>query len=80
MAHLRVLSRLEVAQQKWSEKLVSDEKFCDAVAILGAEGHRRPFLRAHLAAMSEPLCAALYGEFQEANKGASVLQFDHSFC
>ena len=69
--------KLEVAQQKWSEKLVSDEKFCDAVAILGAEGHRRPFLRAHLAAMSEPLCAALYGEFQEANKGELVLKDVH---
>eukprot|EP00434_Breviolum_minutum_P038162 symbB.v1.2.033843.t1/scaffold4261.1/size42272/2 len=69
--------KLKVAQQKWSEKLVSDEKFCDAVAILGAEGHRRPFLRAHLAAMSEPLCAALYGEFQEANKGELVLKDVH---
>eukprot|EP00438_Fugacium_kawagutii_P015345 Skav202563 [mRNA] locus=scaffold2177:172423:173850:- [translate_table: standard] len=53
-------------QQRLCERLISEEKFCDAVAILGPEGRRKPFIRAHLAALSEPLCAALYGDFKEA--------------
>ncbi|CAE7598212.1 btbd6a [Symbiodinium natans] len=53
------------AQDRWSERLLSEERFADAVAILGAEGQRVPFIRAHLAALSEPLCAALYGDFKE---------------
>eukprot|EP00438_Fugacium_kawagutii_P030939 Skav233222 [mRNA] locus=scaffold1215:94379:95815:+ [translate_table: standard] len=72
----------KAVQDKWSERLISEEKFSDAVAILGPEGRKVPFIRAHLAALSEPLCAALYGEFKESStreimlKDISVEAFD----
>ena len=53
------------AQEKWCEGLLSQEALCDAVAILGPEQHRKPFIRALLANLSEPLRCALYGEFKE---------------
>lgn len=53
------------AQEKWCEGLLSQEALCDAVAILGAEHHRKPFIRALLANLSEPMRCALYGEFKE---------------
>eukprot|EP00435_Cladocopium_sp_Y103_P047192 s677_g13.t2 len=52
------------AQVRRCESWLTDEDLCDAVAIVG-EGHRVPFLRAPLASLSQPLKAALYGEFQE---------------
>ena len=70
------------AQDRWAERLISEEKFSDAVAILGPEEKRVPFVRAHLAALSEPLCAALYGDFKEnitreiTLKDVSVEAFD----
>ncbi|CAE7948012.1 unnamed protein product [Symbiodinium sp. KB8] len=47
------------ARDAWSERLISEEKFCDAVAVLGPEGERFPFVRALLANLSDPLNAAL---------------------
>eukprot|EP00438_Fugacium_kawagutii_P016623 Skav205643 [mRNA] locus=scaffold458:89796:91127:+ [translate_table: standard] len=55
-----------LAQDRWSESLISDEDLCDAVALVGSERRRVPFIRAHLATLSKPLRAALYGEFREA--------------
>lgn len=54
------------AQEKWSESLLSEEVYCDAVAILGLEAQRVPFIRPLLACLSQPLKALLYGSFQEA--------------
>ena len=62
------------AQKRWCETLVSDPDLCDAVAFLGPEGHRVPFLRAHLASVSKPLRAALYGEFREGCQHEIVLK------
>ena len=62
------------AQKRWCETLVSDPDLCDAVAFLGPEGHRVPFIRAHLASLSKPLRAALYGEFREGCKHEIVLK------
>ena len=62
------------AQKRWCETLVSDPDLCDAVAFLGPEGHRVPFIRAHLASLSKPLRAALYGEFREGCKHEIVLE------
>ena len=49
------------AQDKWCESLISDADLCDAVAVVGPESQRVPFIRAHLATISKPLKAALYG-------------------
>jgi len=62
------------AQKRWCETLVSDPDLCDAVAFLGPEGHRVPFIRAHLASLSKPLRAALYGEFREGCQHEIVLK------
>ena len=62
------------AQKRWGETLVSDPDLCDAVAFLGPEGHRVPFIRAHLASLSKPLRAALYGEFWEGCQHEIVLE------
>jgi len=62
------------AQDAWSERLISEEKFCDTVAVLGPEGERFPFVRALLANLSDPLNAALYGSFQEAKSKELVLK------
>eukprot|EP00438_Fugacium_kawagutii_P000066 Skav228439 [mRNA] locus=scaffold5757:27041:28180:+ [translate_table: standard] len=61
-------------QDQWSERLISEEKFCDAVAVLGPEGRKVPLIRAHLAALSEPLNAALYGKFKESSAREIVLK------
>ena len=53
------------AQERRCESWLTDEDLCDAMAVVGPEGHRVPFLRAPLASLSQPLKAALYGEFQE---------------
>ena len=45
-------AQFQKLQNEWAERLISEEKFCDAVAILG-EGERVPFIRAHLANLSE---------------------------
>ena len=50
------------AQNRWRETLISDEDLCDAVAFLGPERRRVPFVRALLATISQPLKAALYGD------------------
>lgn len=62
------------AQDRWCERLISDEDLCDAVALVGPECHRVPFIRAHLAALSEPLKAALYGDFREKRTGELILE------
>ena len=62
------------AQKRWCETLVSDPDLCDAVAFLGPEGHRVPFIRAHLASLSKPFRAALYGEFREGCQHEIVLK------
>ncbi|CAJ1368409.1 unnamed protein product [Effrenium voratum] len=48
------------------------EKYC-AVAMVGPEA-RLPFIRALLANLSEPLGAALYGNFKEANAREITVQ------
>ena len=53
------------AQERRCEGWLTDKNLCDAVAVVGLEGYRVPFLRAPLASLSMPLKAALYGEFQE---------------
>ena len=50
---------LKKAQDRWSKKLLSREKYCDAVAVL-REGQRVPFVRPLLASLSPPLDKALY--------------------
>ena len=50
---------MKKAQDRWSKKLLSDEKYCDAVAVL-REGQRVPFVRPLLASLSPPLDTALY--------------------
>ena len=61
------MERFRTAQDAWSERLITQERFCDAVAVLGPDGSTRvPFIRALLANLSEPLNAALYGSFQES--------------
>ena len=62
------------AQDRWCERLISDEDLCDAVALVGPERHRVPFIRAHLATLSEPLKAALYGDFREGHTGELILE------
>ena len=49
-------------QDQWCESWMSDGDLCDAVALVGPQGHRVPFIRAPLAAISKPLKAALYGD------------------
>eukprot|EP00438_Fugacium_kawagutii_P032084 Skav222263 [mRNA] locus=scaffold8018:22369:23649:- [translate_table: standard] len=44
---------------------MSDKDLCDWVAVVGPEGQRVPFNRAHLATLSKKLRAALYDELQE---------------
>ena len=51
------------AQDRWCENLISDADLCDAVAVVGPECQRVPFIRAHLATISKPLKAALYGDW-----------------
>ena len=53
------------AQEKWSQSLLTEEVYCDAVAIVGSEAQRVPFIRPLLACLSQPLKALLYGSFQE---------------
>eukprot|EP00438_Fugacium_kawagutii_P003969 Skav207536 [mRNA] locus=scaffold756:159389:160657:- [translate_table: standard] len=55
------------AQDRWAETLILDEDLCDAVAFIGPDRHRVPFVRAQLATLSKPLKAALYGEFREGH-------------
>ena len=49
------------AQDRWCERWFAAD-LCDAVAVVGPDKQRVPFLRGPLAAMSEPLKAALYLE------------------
>ncbi len=56
---------LSCAQDAWAESLIVDDRFFDAVAVLGTEQQRRPFLSALLANVSKPLGAALFGDFRE---------------
>ena len=56
------------AQDRWCENLISDADLCDAVAVVGPECQRVPFIRAHLATISKPLKAALYGDWLVASK------------
>lgn len=55
-------------QDKWCETWLTDEDLCDAVAVVGPERQRVPFIRAHLATISKPLKAALYGDWLVASK------------
>ena len=65
---------LKLAQDQWSESWISDEDLCDAVALVGPERQRVPFLRAPLAALSKPLRAALFGEFREGQRRELILE------
>ena len=53
------MDALKKAQDACSKKLLSEEKYCDAVAVL-REGQRVPFVRPLLASLSPPLDKALY--------------------
>ena len=53
---------LRLAQDKRCESWITDEDLCDAVAFVGPERQRVPFLRAPLATLSKPLKVALYGD------------------
>eukprot|EP00928_Gymnodinium_smaydae_P023652 TRINITY_DN19438_c0_g1_i1.p1 TRINITY_DN19438_c0_g1~~TRINITY_DN19438_c0_g1_i1.p1 ORF type:complete len:470 (-),score=40.00 TRINITY_DN19438_c0_g1_i1:117-1472(-) len=55
----------EKVQDAWALKLISDQDLCDAVAVLGHEAVRVPFLSALLANISSPLKQALQGQFRE---------------
>ena len=66
--------KFQQARAACCEKLLANEKYCDAVAIVGPEAHRVPFIRALLANLSEPLGAALYGNFQEGSAREITLQ------
>jgi len=61
------MMEFKTAQDNWSEQLLSQDQFCDAVAVLGATAKRVPFIGALLANISEPLRAALFGEFKEGS-------------
>ena len=58
------MDTLKEAQDIWAESLLSDNEFCDAVAVL-REGHRVPFLRPLLANLSLPLRKALWSGLME---------------
>eukprot|EP00435_Cladocopium_sp_Y103_P047381 s677_g13.t3 len=60
-------------QDKWCETWLTDEDLCDAVAVVGPERQRVLFIRAHLATISQPLKAALYGEFREGQTRELIL-------
>lgn len=61
------------AQDAWSERLLRDPRFFDAVAVLGPGAERVPFLSALVANVSEPLDKALYGAFREGATKEVVL-------
>ena len=54
---------LRLSQDKRCESWITDEDLCDAVAFVGPERQRVPFLRAPLATLSKPLKVALYGDW-----------------
>ena len=56
-----------LAQDKRCESWLTDEDLCDAVAFVGPERQRVPFLRAPLATLSKPLKVALYGDWVGSN-------------
>eukprot|EP00434_Breviolum_minutum_P026448 symbB.v1.2.023383.t2/scaffold2106.1/size89218/2 len=61
-------ANFQAAQDRWAESLLTEVDYCDAVAILGEDEVRVPFVRALVATLSPPLRAALYGKFQESSK------------
>eukprot|EP00931_Biecheleriopsis_adriatica_P100502 TRINITY_DN75800_c0_g1_i1.p1 TRINITY_DN75800_c0_g1~~TRINITY_DN75800_c0_g1_i1.p1 ORF type:complete len:455 (-),score=91.05 TRINITY_DN75800_c0_g1_i1:31-1395(-) len=61
------MEEFQKAQDDWSEKLLSQDQLCDAEAVLGASAKKVPFIGALLANVSEPLRAALFGEFKEGS-------------
>eukprot|EP00747_Dinoflagellata_sp_TGD_P116062 gnl/TRDRNA2_/TRDRNA2_172278_c0_seq2.p1 gnl/TRDRNA2_/TRDRNA2_172278_c0~~gnl/TRDRNA2_/TRDRNA2_172278_c0_seq2.p1 ORF type:complete len:460 (+),score=61.49 gnl/TRDRNA2_/TRDRNA2_172278_c0_seq2:44-1423(+) len=64
---------LAEVQDACAERLLANERFFDAVAILGPDAERVRFLGALLANISEPLNAALFGGFQEGKTHEVVL-------
>ena len=58
---------LRLSQDKRCESWITDEDLCDAVAFVGPERQRVPFLRAPLATLSKPLKVALYGDWVGSN-------------
>ena len=55
-------------QNDWCETWLTDADLYDAVAVVGPERQRIPFIRAHLATISKPLKAALYGDWLVVSK------------
>ena len=70
---------LKQAQDKWRETWLRDEDLCDAVAVVGPERQRVPFIRAHLATISQPLKAALYGDWLVASNRCFGFDVFHSW-
>ena len=63
ISDLAMAEAFKQTQDKWCETWLTDEDLFDAVAVVGPERQRVPFIRTHLATISKPLKAALYGDW-----------------
>eukprot|EP00435_Cladocopium_sp_Y103_P021746 s1161_g5.t1 len=72
-ATLAMSKAFKQTQDKWRETWLTDKDLCDAVAVVGPERQHVPFIRPLLATISQPLRAALYGEFREGQTRELIL-------